>query len=275
MKIRKLISAYKTKLSGQKVLLEERELLNKKLIVSVGTIPQKPDKDEAWFYALAQHHDSIYDIGSNVGYCSILASVQNPGKQIVIADPNPIALKQAKDNLERNKLINNKIFVNAFLSDKKGEKVKFYTLGSGAAGSMFGSHADSAKAVNAYHMVDTTTLDDIVNETGILPALVKVDVEAAESYVLNGAVKLAAHQKAIFMVEMHGPTEMPMSKNAELILDWCKRNKYTAWYMKEHLKLEATEQISHRGRCHVLLTPAGADYPDYLKKIGEGSAIIS
>ena len=273
MKIRKLISAYKTRIFGQKTEYETVGLLGLSLTVSTGTINKKADKDDAWWYALAQQYDVIFDIGANVGYSTILATIHQPGKYVLLADPNPLALQQAKENLDRNGLGDNKHYINAFVGERKGGQVKFYTLGTGSAGSMFGSHADSAKAVNAHYMVNTTTLDDIVAETRQIPNLVKIDVEAAESYVLKGATKLAAKQQAIFMVEMHAPPEMPMLKNAGLVLDWCKDNNYRAYYMKEHTRLEKAEQVAHRGRCHFLLLPGDMEYPEYLKMISEGDEI--
>lgn len=243
------------------------------MTLSAGTVNKKNDKDDAWWYALASRYEIIFDIGANVGYSSILACVKNSNKTILLADPNPLALVQAKDNLDHNGMGANKRYVNAFVGERKGEQVKFYTLGTGSAGSMFGSHADSARAVNAWYMVDTTTLDDILTETGISPQLVKIDVEAAESYVLRGAVKLAQQQQAVFMVEMHAPPEMPMLKNAGLVLDWCVANDYHAYYMKEHQPLNDAQLIAHRGRCHLLLLPQGQPYPEYLKEIQEGDEI--
>lgn len=253
--------------------LVSAQLAGKTLTIRRGTIPEKADKDDAWWAALSNRYDKIFDIGANVGYATLLATINDTDKTVVLADPNPKALEIAKENLESNGLGGNKTYINTFVGNENGKQVKFYTLGTGSAGSMYGSHADSAKAVNAYTMVNTTTLDDIVTDTGIIPELVKIDVEAAESYVLQGATKLAAKQSAIFMVEMHGPEEMPMIKNAGLVLDWCTINSYTAWYMKEHTQLMNAEQISHRGRCHLLLLPQGIAYPDYLKEIEEGESL--
>lgn len=273
VKIRKLISAYKTKYIRQAPVFENVGLLGRILTVSSGCINKKADKDDAWWYALAHRYDRIYDIGANVGFSTILATLDKPGKKVLLADPNPEALALAQENLERNSLGEHKEYINAFVGEQKGDQVKFYTLGTGSAGSMYGSHADSAKAVNAAYMVDTTTLDDIIKETGWAPQLVKIDVEAAESFVLKGAKQLAEQQEAVFMVEMHGPKEMPMLKNARLVLDWCSQNNYMAYYMKDHIHLMDAEDIAHRGRCHLLLLPAAMHYPEYLEGIAEGSEI--
>jgi FkbM family methyltransferase len=273
VKFRKLISAYKTKLFGNKANFAATELLGKALTIAEGTINKKADKDDAWWYALAQKHDIIFDIGANIGYSTLLATLHNPEKTIILADPNPDALAIARQNLEKNNLAENKQYINAFVGAKKGEQVKFYTLGTGSAGSMFGSHADSAKSVNAHYMVNTTTVDDIIADTGIMPSLIKVDVEAAESYVLQGATTLATKQHTTFMVEMHAPPEMPMLTNAQLILDWCAAYNYKAYYLKEHTLLLNAQQIAHRGRCHLLLLPVDISYPEYLNAINEGDEI--
>lgn len=273
MNIRKIISAYKTKILGQKPRFVPVKLLGADLILSNITINKKNDKDDAWWYALAQNHQYIFDIGANVGYSTLLATLNHPNRNILLADPNADALAIAKTNLELNLLGGNKQYINCFISDKSGEQIKFYTLGAGAAGSMFSSHADSAKVVNAYRIVQTLTIDDIVEKCGYTPELVKIDVEAAESYVLKGSRKLAAKQITIFFVEMHGPDEMPMVQNAGLVLDWCAENSYTPYYLKDHIQLTSTKQIAHRGRCHLLLLPKQMEYPEYLKNINEGDDI--
>lgn len=275
MQIRKLLSAYKNKILPKRLKLEEVIVLGKTLNLYEGTSPKNIDKDDAWFLALANRHDIIYDIGSNLGYSSILSSIGDPQKNIVLVDPNKMVLKYAEENMQVNTFSANKIFICCFAGDKTGEKIKFYTLGTGAAGSMFGSHAVSAKAVNAWDWVDTKSLDDIVTETGKTPDLVKIDVEAAEYKTLLGAEKLAGKQQAKFFVEMHAPPEMPMLRNAGLVLNWCEKNQYTAYYLREHCKLTDANMIADRGRCHLLLLPAGSTYPDYLKGIKENDPLDS
>ena len=58
-----------------------------------------------------------------------------------------------------NNLGNNASYFPAFVSDSIGDKIKFYTVGSGAAGSMYKSHAETAAILNTYLYVNTITLD--------------------------------------------------------------------------------------------------------------------
>lgn len=273
MKLLKLIRAYRQKWFAPSLHVTQQSILGRQLSLCTGTVPGKADKDDAWFYALAKHHHHIFDIGCNVGYSAILACLQDAGKTMVLADPNAMALQYAKGNLERNGMAKNKTFVCAFVGEAPGADVRFYTLGAGAAGSYYGSHAESAKAVNAHTTVRTSSIDSIVAETGITPDLVKIDVEAAEAMALRGATVLAGKQRTKFLVEMHGPAEMPMEKNAALVLQWCDEVHYVAYYMTRHTLMQTPNTIADRGRCHLLLLPKGVAYPDYLKSIRENDPL--
>ncbi len=75
------------------------------------------------------------------------------------------------------------------------------------------------------------------------------------------------------MVEMHSQPELPMQENAALVLDWCRENGYTPWYMKEAVAMDQPEMIEHRGRCHLLLLPDAEPYPQGLAAIPQGSPL--
>ncbi|WP_300569539.1 hypothetical protein, partial [Flavobacterium sp.] len=89
----------------------------------------------------------------------------------------------------------------------------------------------------------------------------------------QGAVEIASKRATKFFIEMHSPPELPMEKNAELILNWCAENKYKAYYLKEAIELTSPEIIARRGKCHLLLLPAEENYPSYLKGIKQGALL--
>ncbi len=238
-----------------------------------GTIRPKADQDDAWFFYLVKNSERIFDIGANIGYTGIISALQENTKQILLVDPNPEALAIAAKNLILNNLGSKCRFYAAFVSDRAGDKVKFYTVGSGAAGSMFRGHAETAAALNRYHLVETVTVDFLSEYLEWTPDLVKIDVEGAESFVLEGARQIAAYQKTIFMVEMHSPPELPMRENATKIIQWCNSVGYTPWYMKEKRILTHADHIAHRGKCHLLLQPKDWKYPHFLKDVEQGAPL--
>jgi FkbM family methyltransferase len=253
--------------------LAEAKLAGKTLTVVKGTFRDKTDQDDAWYFELTKHSTHVFDIGANVGYTGLLAAVNEKTQSILLVDPNPLALSWAAKNLILNNFEHKCRFFNAFVSDSIGEKIKFYAVGSGQAGSMFKGHSETAAALNTYFMVKTVTLDYLSDYFNILPDFVKVDVEGAESFVLQGAKQLAAKNQTRFMVEMHSPPELPMVENATKVLAWCVENNYTAWYMKTYSELKDPTVLADRGKCHLLLQPTGWTFPEFLKSIQQGAPL--
>lgn len=232
-----------------------------------GTLRKKVDKDDAWWFYLAKNHETIIDIGCNVGYTALLALILNPNKRIILIDPNPKALKIAFSNLVTNNLCNGAQFVSSFVGNANNGWVRFYTLGTGAAGSMYASHAKTADEMNSFLEVKTVTLDHLVYSLEIEPHLVKIDVEGAENLVMEGAKSTAKLTKCSFFVELHRSGDLDMLGTAEFMLEWCAEMKYTAWYPKTGQVLTDANVLKNRGKCHLLLLPNEKEYPNYLKNV--------
>lgn len=274
----KIIDFLKIKFLNQFSLEKKRKSIvshfGEKSIQSLnGTLRSKPDKDDAWFFILSKKFEKFYDIGANIGYTALIARINNPKGQILLVDPNPEALGVAVQNLLLNNLCLGADLYAAFVSDKSGLKQTFFTVGAGAAGSMYKGHAKTAAKINSFFEVQTISLDDLSEKVGWFPDFIKIDVEGAESNVLNGAVELTRKCQPVIMVEMHSPDELPMVVNAKRIIDWCEKVDYYAWYMAKQQKLTNPQEIAHRGKCHLLLLPKEAPYPNELIGIKEGSEI--
>lgn len=275
MKVSKLLSAIKYRLSHRDIQLEESSLCGLTLKITPGTIRKKTDQDDAWFYYLAQHHDIIFDIGCNVGYTALLAMIQKPDRSYLLVDPNPTALNQAQLNLIGNNLGFKAQYFCGFVSDTQDETIKFYTIGAGQAGSMHASHAESAAMVNSFMQVRTVTLDFLYQYYNIKPDLVKIDVEGAETLVMNGATSIAKETQCTFFVEMHNVENLGRERAGQLLIDWCKTNRYKAWYLKDAIEFTAAEMIKTRGKCHLLLLPEQKGYPEYLRNIPQSAPLPS
>jgi FkbM family methyltransferase len=264
MKIKKLLSGifYSFKKEGDQLV--NSTLCGIPLKTFPGTVRKKTDQDDAWFFHLAKNHKIIFDVGANVGYTALLAMIQQPDREYLLVDPNPLALQKAQGNLLNNNMGFKANYYAAFVSNKNNETVKFYTIGAGAAGSMHASHAESAAAVNSFKNVSTVTLDFLYSYYKLKPDFVKIDVEGAETLVMEGASKLATETQCTFFIEMHDVADLRMENAASIMIDWAKNNDYKVWYLKTGEEIVNGEIVKERGKCHLLLLPKDKPYPEYL-----------
>ena len=196
-----------------------------------------------------------------------MALIQNPNRPIILVDPNPSVLQKAATNLIENGLGRRAQFFTAFVGNTIDETIKFYTVGAGAAGSMYDSHAKTAASINSFLEVKTVTLDYLYDFYKLKPDLVKIDVEGAETLVMQSSKKLAKETKCSFFIEMHNVENLGMEKAAQMMLDWCSELDYNVWYPNTGKLLSSAQEIKHRGKCHLLLLPKTKIYPDYLKGV--------
>jgi len=129
------------------------------------------------------------------------------------------------------------------------------------------------EGLNSFYFIQSITVDLICKENNFTPDFIKVDVEGAESFVLNGSKETARNHKPVYLVEIPGPEEMPMLKNVELDLTGCKEVNYTAYYMTNHSVLTDSKEIAYRGKCHLFLTHQDSEYPSYLKTIEQNKKL--
>lgn len=238
-----------------------------------GTLRSGVDYDDAWLVALGREARVVFDVGCNIGQSGVLLLCGGHVQRIVMIDPNPIALSQAAENLFMNGWAARSRFVCAFAAERSDDVQKFYTVGAGAAGSMFADFAKTASGLGASSLVPTVTLDELVETQQLIPDLIKVDVEGAEGLVLQGATGLAGRRTARFFVEMHSGPHLSMTENAARVLDWCRQAGYRAWYLKLMSELTDSAQIAGRGRCHLLLLPAGVELPASLLSLEQGAPL--
>lgn len=242
------------------------------LRVRRGSLRQSPDYDDAWLLACAQRANAVFDVGANVGQSALLCLALAGVKTVVLVDAGEKALSVAAENLIVNGLSARARFVCAFASDRDGEEQDFWTIGTGAAGSMYKNHAVSAAAAGAVQRVPTTTLDSLAEHFGIVPDLVKMDIEGAERLALAGSTKIMEGRQTRFLVEMH-KSALSMADNTASVLELCKDKDYIAWYLKDGTRLDSPQVLAHRGRCHLLLQPSDWPFPDWLVGIPQSAPL--
>ena len=78
--------------------------------------------------------------------------------------------------------------------------------------------------------VPCTTLDDFARSNAA-PSLVKIDVEGAESEVLNGAAELCRDVRPPLLIEVHDPV------NSMRVQEWLQRHEYRLEWLEDPNRL--------------------------------------
>ena len=143
--------------------------------------------------------DTVYDIGANAGYFTLVMSkiVQSNGN-VFSFEPDPSNFGALQKNIQDNNLTVAKPIQKA-VSDST-EELTFATFEYSLVGHIATqSTPDDATLIK----VDATTLDDFVYKQGFpSPKFLKIDVEGAEDRVLFGADRLLREARPIILAEV-------------------------------------------------------------------------
>lgn len=120
---------------------ERIQVLGRQLNLRAGTLRKEPDYDDAWFLLCLQHAKVVFDVGANVGQGAVFECLLDNITDVVLVEANPKALAIASENLITNFLGEKVRFVCAYAGSENETSVRFWTVGSGAAGSSYPGHA--------------------------------------------------------------------------------------------------------------------------------------
>ena len=138
----------------------------------------------------------LYDIGANVGFYSLLASVlAGESGHVYSFEPFPDNLRELKKHLELNRVRNCTVFA-AAVSSVDGEAA-------------FDPSADRCMghlAATGALRVRTVALDTLIRREGLRPpTLMKIDIEGAEHECLQGAAGVIREFGPVIFLATHGP----------------------------------------------------------------------
>ncbi len=152
------------------------------------------DKQKALQRAL-RAGDVVYDIGANVGFYSLLASVLvGESGQVYSFEPFPGNLRELKKHLEMNRITNCTV-IEAAVSSTDGEAT-FDPSEDRSTG-----HLAEAGSLR----VRTLTLNRWAQSDGIRPPnLLKIDIEGAEYECLRGASEVIQKFQPVVFLATHG-----------------------------------------------------------------------
>jgi len=175
---------------------------------------------------LIQHGDTIYDVGANVGYVSLL-SAQLSGKsgKVFAFEALPTNVERLRKNVLINALESQITITHAAVIDIN-QPVPFLTHPSGAMGKALGSDGREEQ-YNGRIIVPGLALDVFVyDENHPEPDVIKMDIEGGEGQALAGMPRLLAEKKPILLIELHG------EKAAHQVWDHLRQNDYSVHQMR-------------------------------------------
>jgi FkbM family methyltransferase len=161
------------------------------------------------FASLVRQGDCVLDLGGHIGYTALYFSyLAGPTGYVYVFEPSPENLPYLEVNVERCSRKNITI-VRKAVGDAVGEVVLHYESVTGQNSTImsdFPSFQVNCRSNNLngeYKQcrVDLTTVDRFVDEHGLSPRFIKIDIEGAEFQALGGMTSTLENFRPRLMIE--------------------------------------------------------------------------
>lgn len=155
-------------------------------------MPKREKENEELILELLDRDDIFIDVGSNIGYYTILAAkIVGPRGHVISLEPVPETANILRLNIKLNELKNVTIIQKAAWASRSLINVHIPRGSFGFA---------SIKRFSGYPSIitDAVPLDDICNGLSRIK-LIKIDVEGAEWEVLQGAIDTLKKTSALLI----------------------------------------------------------------------------
>jgi FkbM family methyltransferase len=148
---------------------------------------------------------TVYDVGANIGYVSLLLAKAAGEKGKVFAfEALPENAERWHRNMELNGMQDRLSLFEGAVTGAVGP-VRFLVHSSGGMGKAAGSGGRAEKYVSEIS-VHGTSLDEFVYGQGNPPPqVVKMDIEGGEVMALPGMRRVLAEARPLMLMELHGP----------------------------------------------------------------------
>ncbi|HLO85280.1 MAG TPA: FkbM family methyltransferase [Nostocaceae cyanobacterium] len=138
----------------------------------------------------------VFDVGANFGgLTTVMSRMVGLNGRVCAFEASPRIVDKCQRNLVLNGCNNVQLYHAAVFS-KSHEQVAIY-LGSHLNDSIYSQNSTDTPAFN----INTLALDDFINFTGLVPNLVKMDIEGAEFDAIKGMLNTISHHQPHLILE--------------------------------------------------------------------------
>jgi len=160
--------------------------------------------------SLLRRGDRVIDVGANWGLHTLLFSkLAGPQGRVLAIEPLDAARRELEWHVQAN-ACSNVTIVPLALSDRE-TTARFAATDSACTGHLVSEGDAAAEDIansKVVSVIQTTTLDQLLAREGFPSVrLVKLDVEGAESRVLQGATRTLRELRPCFIIELHAPEQ--------------------------------------------------------------------
>ena len=187
--------------------------------------------DSEMFTDFSENHGKskvVYDVGGFVGVSSLIfAKCMNQTGKVITFEPNPSNSNRILLNLSHNSKAGKCVtLIKSALGEKEHTQHMIMSEnidnGFSSTSRIESSHAKIADKLlpNDFYEEDVVirTLDNVVKDIGLIPDVIKVDIEGAEHLFLLGAQETLKLYKPILYIELH--SEFCAFKCTELLISF-------------------------------------------------------
>ena len=181
--------------------------------------------------------DIVFDIGANVGFYTLLGSrlVGNSGR-VIAFEPVIQNLSYLERHVRMNRLRN--VMILAVACADSNSLLTFRSGVNRATGHLADTSQDAGIYQTGHSVwVPALTVDEFVAKSGLLPKVIKIDVEGAELHVLKGAQQSLIAAKPKIFLSIHS------AQLRSVCLDYLQQKGYSAHPLNGNVS-EATEYLA-------------------------------
>lgn len=190
------------------------------------------ETDETSFLKAVFGHDEVFlDIGANLGWYSLVLGRNRPGSRVYAFEPIPATVETLEKNIRLNHLENIET-VCMGLFDREDELNFLFAPDVSGATSLKLTGQTRGRTSIQNVMCRTTTLDAFCSARGIVPTLLKIDVEGAELMVVQGGEKTLEHTPIILM-ELLRKWSREFGYHPNDVFEALAKYGYEAWFFSE------------------------------------------